>query len=157
MKPQVVSFRCILRDTIGQHISTTVNLDVLNQSGEGDDLPRLAERMQGLRPGEKRKIALSAGEAYGFYDPNLVLETSRREICRAKVRVGDQVEVVDEAGDARPFRVTKLLGGRVWLDGNHPLAGRDLVFDIEVTDARDATQEELRESSPIGAPSEWMN
>jgi len=44
------------------------------------------------------------------------------------------------------FRVTKIQGDQVTLDGNHPLAGQDLIFDIEATEARDATSEELAES-----------
>ncbi len=148
MKAQIVSFHCVLKDKMGRMISSTYNQDVITQlDAPGQLLEGLARGLENLREGEKRRICLAAGEAYGFYDPRLVIEIARCEIDhRGELRIGQQVQAEDEAGDIKDFRVVKAAGQRVTLDGNHPLAGQDLVFEIEATAARDASRDEITES-----------
>ncbi|RYY72064.1 MAG: peptidylprolyl isomerase [Chitinophagaceae bacterium] len=159
MKPQVVSFRCILRDTIGKLVSTTVSQDVITHhegAPQGRELPGLARRMKNLRKGERRRILLGAAEAYGLYNPDLVIEAPRRGL--GALRLGDQVHVQDGEGRLRPYRVIRLNGRTATLDANHPLAGQDLTFDIEVMAARYATAEEIAESNDgPAAPARWVH
>ena len=160
MKPQVVSFRCVLRDSIGHVISTTISQGVMTHPSQPapHSLPGLARRMKNLRKGEKRRIALDAHEAYGLYDPSLVVEAPRREFSAVQgLGVGNQVYAHDADGKLRPFRVTEITSNKVVLDANHPLAGQDLTFDIEVTDARYATREEILESSDGPKPDRWVH
>jgi len=106
----------------------------------------LAEGLKGLKKGEKRKIFLAATEAYGFYNPLLVRECPREEISNGgQLEVGNEV-VMRTDGKRKTFRVVQATSRSVTLDANHPLAGMDLVFDIEATDARYATSEEIAES-----------
>jgi FKBP-type peptidyl-prolyl cis-trans isomerase SlyD len=148
MKPQVVSFHCILKNSLGKVLSSTFNNDVITHPGGGPEpiLAGLAEGMQNLVKGERRLIKLTAERAYGFYDPSKVIECEREEIPRGKkLRRGDEIALVDEDGIEMNLRVTSIEGERVILDGNHPLAGQDLVFEIEATDARDCTDEEIQQ------------
>lgn len=159
MKPQVVSFRCTLRNNLGALVSTTVSQDVithLENGGEAVPLPGLARRLKNLKKGEHRRISLDAAEAYGLYDPDLVIEAPRRGL--GGLRLGDQVHVQGQDGSLRPYRVITLTPGTATLDANHPLAGQDLTFDIEVTAARYATAEEIAESAePPAAPERWVH
>lgn len=168
MKAQVISFHCTLKDPMGRVISSSFNSDVLTQAIEGSlDKARLAptpsltghtpydeplkgllEGLQGLKKGEKRRILVSADRAYGFYDPSLVIEVARKKLPRGDaLEIGYQVITQADDGESRIFRVTSADAQTVTLDGNHPLAGQDLCFDIEATSTREATQEEIAQAS----------
>ncbi|MGZ3687673.1 MAG: FKBP-type peptidyl-prolyl cis-trans isomerase [Bdellovibrionota bacterium] len=151
-KAQIVSFHCILRNRVGQIISSSFNQDMLTQPDASGPLLRgLADGLMNLRRGEKRRISLSAKEAYGFYDPNLVMDISRKKLIHGDdLKVGQEILTQDDDQELRTFRVIRVSPGSVTLDGNHPLAGQDLIFDIEATSARDATPAEIAESQ--GAP-----
>jgi FKBP-type peptidyl-prolyl cis-trans isomerase SlyD len=148
MRAQIISFHCVLRSRTGDLISSTFNHEVLTVA-EGEEpamLPGLAEGLQNLKTGEKRQIRLTADRAYGFYDPKLVTECPRDELARgAALQMGDEVKGKIHTGRNQVYRVIGVSRHAVTLDGNHPLAGQDLVFDIEATEARDATQEDLAE------------
>lgn len=153
MKAKIVSFNCILRSRVGNRfISSSFNHDVIttpNGAGASDALlSGLADRLQDLKTGEKRRIFLTAQEAYGFYDPELVRECSRGEVSDGeRLEVGCEVLARAASGERKMFRVVEAKAGSVTLDANHPLAGMDLIFDIEATEAREATSEELAESN----------
>lgn len=149
MKAQIVSFHCVLKDRIGRVISATHNRDIITASdGHGDTLKALVDGLQNLKTGDRREIFIPAEEAYGFYDPELVIEVMKENIeCGNALEVGQEIRVESENGGNKSFRVTQIKEGCITLDGNHPLAGQDLFFNIEATDARDATPDEIRESS----------
>lgn len=148
MAIQIVSYRCVLKNTLGQVISRTYSHNVIaaNSPSGTNTLSALVDALKDLRAGETRHVCLRADQAYGFYDPKLVVV---REIdgldFSAPVTVGEEVAMVT-GGKKRMMRVTEINDESVTLDGNHPLAGQDLVFEIEATEARDATAEELNEA-----------
>lgn len=176
MKARVISFNCVLRDPLGKVISSSFNHDVLARAPEKrtskqspseealvgvttspqashfdfhEPLQGLVEGLQGLKKGEKRQIFVSAESAYGFYDPDLVMQVSRRKFPQGEfLEVGFQVVAQAKDGECRVFRVIDADGSTVTLDGNHPLAGQDLCFDVEATATRDATAEELACKGP---------
>lgn len=146
MKMQIVSFHCVLKNKFGKVISSTFNRDILTGFSDGhkQELVALAKALQNLTTGEKRSISLSAEEAYGFYDPKMVLKVKRNELPTV-----DKSIVLDMDGTRRSFRVVDTSSDMVTLDGNHPLAGQDLVFEIETLAVRDATDEEISDSAPV--------
>lgn len=148
MNAQIVSFHCVVKDQMGRVISSTFNQDVLTyDENQKDLLVGLVKGLQNLSKGEKRRIVVSAKEAYGFYDPRQVLKCSRENLTRSKVlSLGDKVMLAND-GDRQVYRVTEILGDHVTLDANHPLAGQDLIFEIEATAARAATKDEMSQSS----------
>ncbi len=147
MTVQVVSFHCVLKNKYGQVISSSFNQNVLTQSQNPQDrLKQLGVALQGVKKGEKRRIALSAEEAYGFYDPSLVLTKEIEQLdLDEPLKLGEQIMYVSK-GKRGMYRVTEVSGESVTLDGNHPLAGQDLVFEIETLSAREATTEELAQA-----------
>jgi FKBP-type peptidyl-prolyl cis-trans isomerase SlyD len=161
MRTQVVSFHCILKNKIGQVLSSTFNQDVITDCpGQGDFLRGLSEGLKNLTKGEKRQIHLTADQAYGFYDTALVFEVPRSQLVRGEaLMVGDEILHASWEGGSKVFRVIECTASRVTLDGNHPLAGQDLIFDIEATDARDATIDEIAESNDpgAGAPKRYLH
>ena len=150
MKAQIISFHCVLKNTFDEVLSTSFNQDVITRiaSEAAVEIPGLSEKLQNVTTGEKRKFTLKAREAYGFYDPRLVKMVSAKSLkSRDTVALGERVSQRDAAGKQRLYRVTEIKGDVVQLDANHPLAGQDLVFEVHVVDARDATQQEISESS----------
>lgn len=146
MSIQVISFNCLLTNKAGQFISSTFNREVLNNvEDETAMLFGLAKGLQNLKKGEKRLIPLSAEQAYGLYDPQKVILYPRKKLPQ-KISLGESVTIVSKTGVRRTYRIGLVHGDMVSLDGNHPLAGQDLIFEIEALEARDATREEIDDS-----------
>lgn len=146
MPIQAISFHCVLKNKQGRIISTTFNKNVLTHSqSEQDSLRPLGEALKDIQKGEKREVCLSADQAYGFYNPSLVLVRSLEQLSLTEpVKIGDRVVYVTE-GQRHACCVTELSGDSITLDANHPLAGQDLVFEIEALEVREATAEEIGE------------
>ena len=139
MQAQVISFYCVLKNKFGQILSTSNNNDVLT-SGHDDDvfLKELQVGLQNIKEGEKRKIHIAAQNAYGFYQIEKLKKVDQSILN--KVKIGDMIYLNE---DITAYRVTQIENGKIILDGNHPLAGQDLVFEIEATKVRDAEPEEI--------------
>ena len=138
MRVQIVSFRCTLKNRLGQLISSSTNQDVITTPEVPDSassLPGFVEGLKGLKLGDKKKIMVPAEKAYGFYRPDLAMEVPRSELSRGKhLKTGDVVEGHTlQDGVNRAFRVTRTDPLFVTIDANHPLAGQDLEFDVEIT------------------------
>ena len=144
MKAQIVSLHCVLKNRLGKVLSSSYCNDVLTCAPREGVLRGLSKALIDLKSGEHRKISLTASEAYGYYDPKLVLVCTRDEFPkRVSLKLGQALEVDDGAGIMRKYRVSEISHERITLDANHPLAGQDLVFEIQTVSARDATPEEV--------------
>lgn len=152
MNAQVISFNCLLKNKSGQLISSTFNRDVLTSAGDPNlMLSGLAKGLQNLKKGEKRSIFLAAEEAYGLYDPKRIILFPKKKLPQ-NLRPGQSVSIVGKSKTLRTYRVAQLHDDMVSLDGNHPLAGQDLIFEIEALEARAATREEIDESlNPVSS------
>lgn len=151
MITQVVSFHCVLKNNLGHIIGTTFNQDVLVSDPNSDSqLKGLSDGLKDLKAGEKRIVSLKAQDAYGYYNPELVLKRPLEQLDLTKpLKLGDNI-VYEHNGRRQPYRVINLDADSVTFDANHPLAGQDLVFEIEATEAREATLEELStQDSPV--------
>ena len=152
MTAQIISFNCILKNKAGQLISSSFNREVLNSidSAQNGMLSGLVKGLQNLVKGEKRSIFLTAEEAYGLYDPKKVILFPRKKLPRF-LRQGEQVTIEHKNGLQRSYRVVELFADFANLDGNHPLAGQDLLFEIEALEARAATTQEIDDSLNVVA------
>jgi FKBP-type peptidyl-prolyl cis-trans isomerase SlyD len=147
MRVQIVSFHCVLKNKLGHLISSSFNQDVSTTSlaPQSPMLSGFVEILKKLKIGDKREISLAADQAYGFYDPDLVFQISRSKIYRGKqLKVGDTIHGVFN-GDQSPreYRVASCSQKNVFLDGNHPLAGQDLVFNVEITSCHEEYEPDL--------------
>ena len=141
---QVVSIHYTLRDDTGEILDRSADgapLDYLH--GHGNLIPGLERELTGKKAGDRLQVKIAPAEGYGEYDPTLVQRVPRRSLKGiANVRPGMQLQAQTEHG-ARQVTVTQVTGDMVTLDGNHPLAGKNLHFDVEVAAVRAATPEEL--------------
>jgi len=141
---QVVSIHYTLRDDAGEVIDRSAEGKPLSYlHGHGNLIPGLERELTGRRSGDRLQVKIAPAEAYGEYDRELVQRMPRRTLKGiAELRVGMRVQAQTPDGP-RALTVTQLSGDMVTLDGNHPLAGKSLNFEVEVAGVRPATEEEL--------------
>ena len=164
MPAQIVSFHCVLKNKLGQVLSSSFNQDVINQldgsnpSDQRERLRGLVAGIQNVSPGEKRQFTVSANEAYGPYNPDLVLNLSRLDFTMGdRIVIGSEIVNPTEPNSAKQvYRVVQINGDSLVLDANHPLAGHDLTFEIEVVSARDACNEDFEETF-FASPSRFVH
>lgn len=113
--------------------------------GKRNIIPGLEKELQDKKVGDKIKVTVQPDDAYGHYNQDMVQTTTLNEFGEdaAKVQLGTQVELESDQGEIMVATVTKIEGQNVTLDANHPLAGAQLLFDVEVTSLREATAQEL--------------
>ena len=114
-------------------------------------LAEVASRYKGTSAGEQAVLLLA--QTYfdaGEFDAGLVRTIPKSEFPPG-VKVGGQLQGQGEGGQQQVFRVVKIKGAEVHLDGNHPLAGQALRFHGKVTDVRAATAEEITHRHVHGA------
>jgi FKBP-type peptidyl-prolyl cis-trans isomerase SlyD len=140
----VVSIHYTLKDDAGETIDSSAGGDALTYlHGHGNLVAGLERELEGKNTGDKLHVKVEPADGYGEYDKELVQKVPRRTLKGiSNLKVGMRLHAQTEHG-ARAVTVTQILGDMVTLDGNHPLAGQALNFDIEVTDVRAATEEEL--------------
>lgn len=111
--------------------------------GHDDVFPRIEEALAGKEAGAQVALQLEPEEAFGDYDPALVLLMPLENLGEG-VEVGMRVEGDGGQGvPGRIFTITDIAEGMAVLDGNHPLAGLALRFDITVVEVQSASAEEL--------------
>lgn len=142
---RVVSFHYTLRGPSGRVLDSSAGGDpVTYLEGAGQIIPGLDEQLRDARVDEQRKVVVPAAQAYGERDPNQVQRIKRSQLpVDGDVQVGDQFRT-DNDRYAPIVTISAIEGDEVVLDANHPLAGVDLTFDVQITAAREATPEELR-------------
>jgi FKBP-type peptidyl-prolyl cis-trans isomerase SlyD len=143
-KNNVVSFHYTLKNGQGEVIESSADQDPLEYlHGHRNIIPGLERELTGKSVGEKFTATIKPENAYGNYDEGLLQTLSRDEFEGVdQLQIGMQFEVEDDDGIGL-VTVTEINDDEVTIDGNHPLAGEILQFDIEVLEIRDATSEEL--------------
>jgi peptidylprolyl isomerase len=103
--------------------------------GEGDVIPGFEQAIIGMSPGDSKTVVIPVDQAYGPRMDEMVAEVPRSDIPADLVlEVGNQLEVTQQDGSAFPVLITEVTETAVTLDANHPLAGRDLTFDLRLVE-----------------------
>ncbi len=101
--------------------------------GSGQIIPGLEKAIPGMEVGEKKRVEIPADEAYGQPNPQAMQSVPRTEIPdNIPLDLGTQLQVQTPTGQVMPVTVVEVTEEQVTLDANHPLAGKDLVFDFEL-------------------------
>ena len=112
--------------------------------------PKVEAALEGQAVGFSTALDLAAEDAFGERDEGLVRTIPKSEFPPG-VKVGGQLQAVDNEGQPQVFNVVKIKGPEVHLDGNHPLAGQALTFSCKVTEVRAASPEEIAHRHVHGA------
>ncbi|MDD5117904.1 MAG: peptidylprolyl isomerase [Sulfuricurvum sp.] len=147
-----ITKNCIV--TLDYHINDTEG-NLLHEEEEslvylhgdyGHIFPTVEKALEGKSIGEPFSVTLTADKAFGEYDPSLVITEALSELP-VEVSVGMELDGYfdEDSDDVTIYTVTEINGKEATLDGNHPLAGMDLVFEGTVLDIHEATPEEIKE------------
>jgi FKBP-type peptidyl-prolyl cis-trans isomerase SlyD len=142
-KNSVVSLSYELFGDDGDLIERTQSPVSYLHGGYDGIFPLVEQALDGKDVGYECRVKLAPDDAFGEYDADLVRMESR-EMFPSNVNVGMQFEgSEDDSAEGRIYTVTDVTDEKVVVDGNHPLAGRSLVFACTVTAVRPASKEEL--------------
>ncbi|OUR97793.1 peptidylprolyl isomerase [Halobacteriovorax marinus] len=142
----VVEINYTLKDGEGQLIDSSDQAGgpMVYIHGHENILPKLESELAGKSVGDSFKLELKAEDAYGEYHDQMVQTIPKTEFPDVdKIQVGMQFQVQTESGEPIPVMVKEIQSESIVLDGNHPLAGLDLKFDVEVASIRVATEDEI--------------
>ena len=144
MNRRVVTFHYTLRDPEGRVLDSSAgNPPVSYLEGAGQIIDGLDQRLRTVAAGVKTRVQVPAAEAYGERDPEQVQRVKRVLLpVDGEVQIGETFRTGEDR-QAPVVTVVGVEGDEVLLDGNHPLAGVALTFDVEIVEAREATAEEL--------------
>lgn len=120
----------------GEVFDSSVERDPLKFTlGKGQLIPGFEQAIMGLSVGEKATTNIPSLEAYGEHNPEMVIEVPVNQLPpELDAQVGMQLQLNQPDGQAIPVQITQIEGETVTIDANHPLAGKDLNFDIEVVE-----------------------
>ena len=141
---KVVSFHYTLRDEHGEQLESSREGDPMTYlHGAGNIIPGLEKAMAGKVAGDQFEASVEPAEAYGERDENGVHRIPAKHFKQAGRLEPGQMVVLQTRQGPRQVKVVKVGRFNVDIDTNHPMAGLSLTFDVEVTDVRDPTAEEV--------------
>ena len=139
-KHKVASIHYTLTDNDGKILDSSSGREPLTYlHGMGNLIPGMEEGLEGKSVGNKFNLKVSPEKGYGVKDDNMIQQVPRSAFGDQKVEVGMQFQT----NRGNVVTVTKVGLENITVDGNHPLAGVELNFAVEVMDIRNATTEEI--------------
>lgn len=150
---KVVTFHYTLTDDQGTVLDTSRDrgqpMPYLH--GARNIVPGLEQQMSGKSVGDRFKADVPPTEGYGEHNGMAPQAVPRGEFPDdVPLQAGMQLMAQAPSGQAIPIWIARIEGEQVFIDMNHPLAGKTLHFDVEVTEIRDATEEEKSHGHPHG-------
>ena len=141
---QVVSMEYTLR-VDGKVIDSSEGGDPLEYlHGTGNIIPGLERELEGMSVGESKTVVVAPEDGYGELDEEAFIEAPQSEFPKdMPLNPGVEMELTGPEGHPMYARIERLEGENVVLNMNHPLAGKELHFDVKVIGMRDPTEEEL--------------
>lgn len=137
-------------DTVAIHYTGTLTDGAVFDSSDGRDplqfvvgsgqiIPGLDQAIPGMKVGDKKVVEVPADQAYGQHNPQGVQAVPREHVpAEIPLEVGLSLQMQTPDGRAIPVVVTAISEAEVTLDANHPLAGKDLTFAIEIMEVKAA-------------------
>lgn len=149
---RVIGFHYTLTDKTGTVLDSSIGEEPLYYLENSQQIiPGLEKVIALMNVGDKKKIEVLAADAYGDVNPELIVKVKRTQFPpEAELTVGDQFQVNNDQ-HSPVFTIMAIENDEVTVDGNHPMAGKDLFFDVEIVGMRDATAEEMTHGHAHGA------
>jgi FKBP-type peptidyl-prolyl cis-trans isomerase SlyD len=110
---------------------------------------QVTKELEGKCVGDEVEILLKAEDAFGKKADELIFTDDIDNVPMEYRHIGANVTMQNDKGGTKDFVVSSIENGKLTIDGNHPLAGRDIVFFVEVLSIRDATADEIIEGGSI--------
>lgn len=142
-KDAVVAIDYTLRDEQGEVLDESGDAPLHYLHGHGNIVPGLEQALEGLEAGGSTRTTVAPADGYGERDDGRMMTVPRGDLPdEIEPQVGMVLSGQTPDGHAVPLWITELKDQAVVLDGNHPLAGRALDFEVEIKSVRAATDEE---------------
>ena len=140
----VASIHYALKDDEGTVIDSSTGQEPLHYiHGAQNIVPGLEKELTGKKVGDKLQVVVQPEEGYGEYDASLIQAVPRTMFSGAEdIKVGMEFHAQTQQG-MQVVEVVEIEEESITINGNHPLAGKTLHFDIEITAVREATADEL--------------
>ena len=146
-----VAIHYTLTDDDGKVIDSSVGMEPLGYvHGRNYLIPGLERELEGKEPGAKFTAKIAPADGYGEVNPALIADVPRSQFeTSVEITVGMQFQAMTPMGPTI-VRVIDVNNDSIKIDGNHELAGKNLNFEVEVVEVRDATEDELNPTSGCG-------
>lgn len=143
---RIITLDFELSDSAGNLLDSSTRVGPMRyMHGVGQLLPSLENAIAGLEKGAAKTVAIPCADAFGERDDTRVIEVKRTQLP-PEVEMGTMLATQDQHGRQVPLKVVELDDETAKLDGNHPFAGKDVVFKITVAAVENATADELAHS-----------
>ena len=140
---RVIAFTYTLKNSTGEVLDASEpNQPMPFLEGRKQIIPALEAQIIKMQEGDKQQVKLAAKDAYGDFRQDMIMEVPKEELAHLKLDVGAHLQLQMESQN-RVVKVMKISDTHITLDGNHPLSGVDLIFDIEIMLIREATADEV--------------
>ena len=145
VKHAVVAFHYTLTNDAGEVLDSSENQDPLVYlHGTGGVIAGLEAALEGKVAGDSLQAVIAPEEAYGAHDPQLIQVVPRSAFAGIEViEVGMRFTASDGEGQQQSVGIAAVEEDEITVDGNHPLAGETLHFDVQIVSVRPATETEV--------------
>lgn len=153
-KDRIVKLTYRLLDTSGRLLEErTPENPYEYMQGRGQIVPPVERALDGKTVGFTDRISVLPNEGYGDYHPGLVIDIPRKSFPPGvELKADMKFNTHGENGEPMAVRVIDIRKDVVTVDGNHPLAGIELLFEVKVLDVRAASNDETEIGRPGGPP-----
>ena len=152
-RDKVVTFTYSIEDESGAILEQSDLPISYVHGGRHDLFEKIEQELEGAVIRDTIAVSLRPEEAFGAHDPNLTYTDDIENVPPEFRRIGAEVEMMNDKGDSRKFIVTHIENGKLTVDGNHPMAGKVITFNIKITGIRDATPDEITNGvEPMAMP-----
>jgi len=140
----VVTLAYRVTDPDGELIDPGERPIVYLHGGYDDIFPRIEQALEGKEVGDSLRVTVDSADGYGPHDEEKVIRVPRAALpAGLDLEIGMLLVAEGPNGEQFPLRVVGLSSQEATLDGNHPLAGQTLHFEVRVREVREATEGEL--------------
>ena len=112
--------------------------------GRHEIFPQIETALEGRKLDDLIEVPIAYKEAFGEHDPSLTFTDDLANAPEEHRFVGAELDMENANGDSLHFRVTQIEDGKITIDANHPLAGKDITFVVKVREVREPSDEELK-------------
>ena len=140
---EVITFNYQMMDSKGTIIESNQGRPVSIIQGRDEIFHPVEKAIAHMKEGTKRKVAVRSNEAYGPHRDELVVQVPQSEL-KSQPKLGEVYELKLDDGSKVEMKIVDDKNGVYTLDGNHPLAGVDLLFNLDIVRRRPATSSEIQ-------------